>query len=56
MYFHQAMQQTDTKDFLRAAHEEFQNLVERDIIEIIPGNEDILVGLGHEAQATGEIA
>lgn len=56
MYFHQAMQQTDAKDFLRAAHEEFQNLVERDIIEIIPGNEDILVGLGHEAQATGEIA
>jgi flagellar biosynthesis protein FliP len=36
MYFLQAMQETDAKDFLRAAHEEIQNLVERDIIEIIP--------------------
>jgi hypothetical protein len=60
-YFHQAMQQTDGKDFLRAAHEEFQNLVERDIIEIIPAylvprGMRIFSSLGHEAQATGEIA
>jgi hypothetical protein len=30
MYFHQDMQQKDAKDFVRAAHKEFQN---RDIIE-----------------------
>jgi hypothetical protein len=36
MYFHQAMQQEDAPDFLGAAHKEFQNLIERDVIEIIP--------------------
>jgi hypothetical protein len=36
MYFHQAMKQTEATNFLDAAHKEFQNLLEREIIEIVP--------------------
>jgi hypothetical protein len=38
MYFHQAMRQPDADDFLAAAHKEFQNLLDRNIVEIIPAH------------------
>jgi hypothetical protein len=38
MYFHQAMQQNDAVEFLNAAHKEFQSLLDREVIEIIPAN------------------
>jgi hypothetical protein len=36
MYFHQAMKQEDAAEFLKTAHMEFENLLDRDVIEIIP--------------------
>jgi hypothetical protein len=36
MYFHQGMRQKDAKEFLLAAHKEYRNLIDGDIIEIIP--------------------
>jgi hypothetical protein len=38
MYFHQAMQQEDSKQFLCAAHTEFKNLLDREIVEIVPAH------------------
>jgi hypothetical protein len=35
-YFHQAMRQEDAPEFLDEAHKEFQNFIERDVIETIP--------------------
>jgi hypothetical protein len=36
MYFHQAMKQDDATEFLKAAHKEFQSLLDREVIEINP--------------------
>jgi hypothetical protein len=36
MYFHQAMKQDDATAFLNAARKEFQSLLDREVIEIIP--------------------
>jgi hypothetical protein len=38
VYFHQAMQQNDAVEFLNAARKEFQSLLDREVIEIIPAN------------------
>jgi hypothetical protein len=38
MYFHQAMQQNDAFEFLNAARKEFQSLLDREVIEIIPAH------------------
>jgi hypothetical protein len=35
MYFHQAMKHDDATEFLKAAHKEFQSLLDREVIEII---------------------
>jgi hypothetical protein len=36
MYFHQAMKQADAKNFLDAVHNEFKDLLQRGVIEIVP--------------------
>jgi hypothetical protein len=36
MYFHQAMKQADAKNFLGAVHNEFNNLLQRGVFEIVP--------------------
>jgi hypothetical protein len=36
MYFHQVMKQADAKNFMDAAHNEFNDLLQRGVFEIVP--------------------